>query len=99
MSGRPCLPRLLNACCLGGAILLGVMVIVSPWLDDGTSQSASAWHMIELLARDPASRRTAIATAIGLAATARIFFRSLPEASGPLGRKSPKPPVPPVAGA
>ncbi len=56
---------------LAAALLLAGAVLVAPWLGgDPAEQSLTA-----LFAGDLAVRRTAIASALGLTATAFIFFR------------------------
>ncbi len=72
MLGRPLflwLPRLLWRFTLGISILLILMVLAAPWLDTGERP----W--LTLFAKDAAVRRTTLASAIGLLATASIFFR------------------------
>jgi hypothetical protein len=72
MLGRPLflwLPRLLWRLTLGISILLILVVVTAPWLDTGERP----W--LALFAKDAAVRRTTLASAIGLLATASIFFR------------------------
>jgi hypothetical protein len=72
MLGRPLflwLPRLLWRFTLGISILLILVVVTAPWLDTGERP----W--LTLFAKDAALRRTTLASAVGLLATAAIFFR------------------------
>ena len=65
------IPGLCFVFTLGAALFLAGAVLLAPWLGgDATEPSLTA-----LFAGDLAVRRTAIASAIGLAATAFIFFR------------------------
>jgi hypothetical protein len=61
-----------------GLILL---VIVSPWVENTVTS-----RVFVVFARDTTLRRTALASALGLIATAYVFFRS----PGPVRRESPK---------
>lgn len=63
------LPRLLFGVSLMLAATLLLLVVLAPWLANGRD------HLLELLAHDTTLRRTMIVSAIGLAATAAIFFR------------------------
>jgi hypothetical protein len=56
---------------LGSALLLAIAVLSSPWIAGGESEHP----ILSLFAHDSAVRRTSIASALGLAATAFIFFR------------------------
>jgi hypothetical protein len=56
---------------LGAALLLAGAVLVAPWL----AGAAVEHSLAALFAGDLAVRRTALASAVGLAATAFIFFR------------------------
>jgi hypothetical protein len=72
MLGRPLflwLPRLLWRVTLVASVLLILLVATAPLLDSGKRP----WLM--LFAKDPTVRRTTLASAIGLLATASIFFR------------------------
>jgi hypothetical protein len=72
MLGRPLflwLPRLLWRVTLGASILLILLVVSAPLLDFGK------WPWLTLFAKDITLRRTTLASAIGLLATASIFFR------------------------
>jgi len=65
----------LPGCCfvltLGSALVLTVAVIISPWVAGGESE----YPILSLFGHDSTVRRTSIASALGLAATAFIFFR------------------------
>src|SRR5437899_1737341 len=65
----------LPGCCfvvaLGTALLLGVAVLIAPWLASGDNDHP----VLALFAHDATVRRTSIAGALGLAATSFIFFR------------------------
>lgn len=92
------LPRLLFRLTLAiSAALLG-LVVLCPWLHrDGTSR------LVTLFAHDTALRRTTVASAVGLAVTAFVFFRSPrgEPAAPPVVKKprAPRPPPPRIAGA
>lgn len=55
--------------------ILMVMVIISPFLDDGRRNPIRGYRWVAAFARDLAVRRTAIASSVGLAVTAWVFFR------------------------
>jgi hypothetical protein len=65
----------LPGCCfiltLGSALVLGGAVLISPWIAGVESEHS----ILSLFAHDATVRRTSIASALGLAATAFIFFR------------------------
>ncbi len=81
-------PRLLHWLGLGLATLLFLLVALAPLLDPGTSR----W--LALFARDVTLRRTTLASAIGLAVTARVFFRTMPAAEPPPPARPQRPPPP-----
>jgi len=76
----PWIPRILCKFFLVLAGLMILMILISPFLDDGRSNPDKGHRWIAVLARDLAVRRTAIAGSAGLALTAWIFFRPKPEA-------------------
>lgn len=63
------------------AAILILLVLVCPFLDNGRGSAARGENLVTAFARDLAVRRTAIASALGLAATAWIFFRPKTEFS------------------
>jgi hypothetical protein len=63
------LPRLLFRLTVAAATGLVALVLLAPRLGPGSGP------VLDLFARDPAVRRTALASAAGLVATASIFFR------------------------
>ena len=65
------LPRCCFVLTLGSALVLAVAVLISPWIAGGESEHP----ILSLFAHDSTVRRTSIASALGLAATAFIFFR------------------------
>lgn len=83
----PWLPRLLFRLTLAVAASLISLVLLCPLLDNGRVPVDSLSRLAALFARDAAVRRTAVASALGLAVTACVFFR------GP--RRQPRPPKPP----
>jgi hypothetical protein len=98
---RRLLPRVLFGAALAAAALLIVLVIAAPLADNG-GEPAGWGRVVALFARDAALRRTAVATAVGLAVTACVFFRpgAPPRPAPPRRRrKTPQPPPPSVAGA
>jgi len=90
------LPWLLGRLTFGLSALLIVLVFLSPLLDNGQSQPNGWLRVAALFARDMTLRRTAVASAIGLLATACIFFRPA-EPDLPVRRqaKQPRQPTPP----
>ena len=64
------LPAAFFVLTLGAAAGLGLMVLVAPWIADPAEPSL--WT---LYANDLTVRRTSIFSALGLAATAFIFFK------------------------
>jgi hypothetical protein len=90
-----CLPRLLFLLTLTLSGLLFLLVLLSPLLDNGEVR------LLALFAGDLAVRRTAVASGLGLAVTACVFFRPsprLPSLPRPF-RRSRRPPPPAGAGA
>jgi hypothetical protein len=59
---------------LAGCLIL--LILVCPFLDDGGQTRTSGRELLALFARDLAVRRTVIASSLGLAVTALIFFRA-----------------------
>ncbi len=86
------LPRLLFVLAFVLSILLIVLVIAAPLLDNGEAR------LLALFARDPALRRTALACAVGLVVTACVFFRPPPRPPHRKRKRTAAPP-PAVAGA
>lgn len=72
MPEPPLLRRLLFVLTVGAALLLLAGVIAAPWFDDSAHDPRTP---VALFARDPALRRTSLASAVGLIVTACIFFR------------------------
>jgi hypothetical protein len=75
------LPWTLYVATLAAAACLGIAVLIAPWIADPAEPSL--WT---LYANDLTVRRTSIFSALGLAATAFIFFkpkRTPPKASKP----------------
>lgn len=78
---------------LAAAVLIA-LVLLGPWLDNKMPS-----RLLALFARDAVVRRTAVASALGLVATACVFFRS-PGAPRRLStRRRRLPPPPDLAGA
>src|SRR5215471_10226665 len=96
----PWLPRLLFVLAVFTSLALITMVFAAPALDNGESMPKGAARWTALFARDKVVRRTATAGAVGLLATACIFFRSANSRRSTFGRGRP-PRVPPsnIAGA
>jgi hypothetical protein len=78
------LPWILCRFFLVVAGLIMLLILVSPFLDDGRPNPERGYRLIAIIARDLAVRRTAIAASAGLAATAWIFFRPKLEAGFPI---------------
>ena len=87
------IPAVLFTCTLLAALALGMLVVTAPWLAAGDPDS----RLLRLFAHDSTVRRTGVASALGLAVTAFVFFRP-----GVLRKKTTKPRRPPpstLAGA
>ncbi len=84
--GEAWLRRWLFRGTLGLAAALAGLVAIAPWLGGGTSR------FVTLFGHDATLRRTALAGAAGLAATAWIFFQ-------PAGRVARPPRRPPADGS
>ena len=69
------LPWLLRRFFLTLAGCLILVILVCPFLDGGGQTRSSEQGLVALFARDRAVRRTVIASSLGLAVTALVFFR------------------------
>jgi hypothetical protein len=70
------LPGVLFATCLLLAGGLVALVVAAPYIDRGGEPPADiGGRALVLFARDTTLRRTALASAVGLVATAFVFFR------------------------
>jgi hypothetical protein len=67
-------PLLFRFTLLVGVILLG-LVALSPLVDPPDERPRGWWKLVAVFARDATLRRTAVASAVGLAVTAFVFFR------------------------
>ena len=65
------LPHVLFAGTLLLAAALGMLVVMAPWLLTGDADS----RLLLLFAHDSTVRRTCVASSLGLAVTAFVFFR------------------------
>lgn len=92
-------PRLLSRAGTALALALVLLVVVSPWLVPADGSPRGWGRLLTLFARDAALRRTALACAVGLAVTARIFFRPPDHRLPPPRRRLRPPPPSGVAGA
>src|SRR5262249_53879843 len=72
-------PRLLYWLNLALAAGLILLLALSPWLASSEPQPQGWDRLLAFFARDATVRRTAIASAIGLAVTGCVFFRSRPD--------------------
>jgi len=70
------LPRFLFRSTLVAAVVLIALVFLTPLLDNESQRPAGWRKLVALFARDPVLRRTAVASAVGLAVTAFVFFKS-----------------------
>jgi len=68
-------PGVLFALCLLTAAVLAGLVAAAPWLEGVLAVGGTADRVMALFARDVAVRRTSLACAAGLTATAFVFFR------------------------
>jgi hypothetical protein len=87
------IPRLLFWLASALSVVLIVLVIVAPLVDNGEARP------LALFAHDPALRRTAVASAVGLLVTACVFFRPPPRPAKRRRKRTTPPPPPSVAGA
>jgi hypothetical protein len=95
------LPRWLFRVAIAASGLLILLVFLSPLLDNGEPSPDGFGRPLALFARDGTTRRTAIASALGLTVTACIFFRSPGRPRPPIRRARPTklPPPPRNVGA
>jgi hypothetical protein len=87
---------------VGGALILIVVVIAAPLLDNGQPPTHGWSRLLTLFARDITLRRTALASTVGLIVTACVFFRppAGPRSGSRRLKQSRLPPPPPtVVGA
>ena len=91
--------RLLFWLNLAVAFVLIALVLLCPLVDNAVESPDGPARLIALFARDGTLRRTALVSALGLAVTALLCFRSPGGRRGPPApvRKSTRPPA--VAGA
>jgi hypothetical protein len=68
------LPRALFTITMGLALLLGTTVLVAPSV--ARMNTARGSQVVQLFAKDATLRKTALASALGLVATACVFFRT-----------------------
>ncbi len=68
------LPRAMFTITMGLALLLGTTVLVAPFVARWNMARGS--QVMQLFAKDATLRKTAVASACGLAVTACVFFRS-----------------------
>jgi hypothetical protein len=94
------LSRWLYGLSLSLAACLIFLVILAPFGDDGVVRPHGGGRWVTLFARDATLRKTTVATALGLAVTACVFFRPAPRART-MSRKQgkPRPPTSGVVGA
>jgi len=85
------LPRYLFWASLAAAVVLAGLVLLGPLLDNEVRRPAGWRRLVALFARDAVLRRTAVASGVGLAVTAFVFFKSPRPRPGTL----PQPRLPP----
>lgn len=88
---EPWLPRILFPITLAAAGGLVVAVLVGSLAGAGVDASGGWRRLLHLFAHDAAVRRTALASAAGLSATAWVFFHVGPNTRAP----APPPRTPP----
>jgi hypothetical protein len=93
------IPRLLFGLAILVSLLLILLVILAPLGDNGNAQPAGWARLLALFARDPAIRRTAVVSAVGLIVTACVFFRRRTRPTPRRRKRTTAPPPPSVAGA
>ena len=69
------IPGVLFVLCLALAAGLAGSVGLAGWLDNGQPAEDAGTRALALFARDPVVRRTCLGAAVGLVATAFVFFR------------------------
>ena len=92
-------PRLLFVVAIGMSVALFAMVFAAPALDNGGEANKGVARLLVLFARDVLVRRTALAAAVGLLATACIFFRNVRGRRSWSGSRSSRRPPQNIAGA
>jgi hypothetical protein len=99
--GFPWFPRLLFRLAVAASAALIVLVFLSPLVDNGEPSPEGVGRLFAVFARDATTRRTALASAVGLTVTACIFFRLPSRPRPPIRRARPTklPPPPRNAGA
>ncbi len=87
------------ACVLGA--LLGLLVLLAPWLARSEPTEDFWQQVLDLFARDVVVRRVSVASALGLVVTAFIFFHPGRARYRRSSRRYPgdTPPTSPMAGA
>lgn len=86
------LARVLFGLTLLAATALASLLVAAPLLDSGETPAGLGERILALFARDATLRRTTIASAIGLAVTACVFFRPGVVYPVPRPRKTKSPP-------
>lgn len=67
-----------------------MLVLLSPGLDSASQQGGGWRKLVRLFARDTTMRRTAVASGVGLAVTACVFFQ--PVRRSRFTHRTPQPP-------
>jgi hypothetical protein len=93
------LPWLLFRLTLGVSILLILLVLLTPLLDNEVARPHGWARLVRIFARDATLRRTAVASAIGLMVTACVFFRTHSISQRPAPKRPRLPSPPNMAGA
>lgn len=84
----------------GLAVVLFLLVIGAPLVDNDEEHPDGAGQVVALFARDTTLRRTSLASAVGLAVTATVFFRPTPApARGAAPKTTPRQPPTKIVGA
>ena len=68
--------RLLFLLTVTASVALAATVVLAPWIDAGATAESRWSRIVSLFAGDATVRRTALASSVGLLATAFVFFRS-----------------------
>jgi hypothetical protein len=93
------LPWFLFRLTLGVSILLILLVLLTPLLDNEEAQVQGWARLVRIFAHDATMRRTAVASAIGLVVTACVFFRTPNGSRRPAPKQPRLPPPTNMAGA
>jgi hypothetical protein len=100
---RQCAAAFLRLCRWLGMLLAAALfslVLLCPVLDNEAEPAQGGARLVALFSRDATLRRTALASGVGLAVTACVFFRVPPPTRAPARKPGrPAPPTTRIVGA